>query len=129
MPTFDLTEVAPGQVIKAAQVKAALLGQTAVNTVTYSATPTFNAALGGTQAITLTGNVTSSTLTNTIDGQKVKFRIVQDSTGGRSFAWPTNVKGGMTIDSSIPANAVCIQEFETVGATLYPASVGAIYEE
>ena len=71
-----------------------------MNTVTFSATPTFDARLGNTQKITLTDNVTSSTLSNASAGEQIHFLICQDSTGSRTFAWPSNVKGGMTIGST-----------------------------
>jgi hypothetical protein len=71
-----------------------------VNSVTFSATPVFDASLGNTQEIFLTGNVTSSTLTNTTLGQSINFVICQDGTGGRTFTWPSNVGGEMTISSS-----------------------------
>jgi hypothetical protein len=127
MPSFTLSEVAPSQVIKAAQVKAALIGQAAVNTVSFSATPTFDASLGGTQQITLTGDVSSSTLTNPSAGQTLTFKIKQDATGGRSFVWPTNVLGGPTIDSSMAANETATQQFHCFDGTNYePISVGVI---
>src|SRR5580658_5076187 len=43
--------------------------QAGLTTVTYSATPTFNAALSSGFQITLSGNVTSSTLSNATAGQ------------------------------------------------------------
>lgn len=61
-------------------------------TVSYSATPTFDAALGNTFKITLTGNVTSSTLVNAVAGQILIFIICQDATGSRSFVWPSSLK-------------------------------------
>jgi hypothetical protein len=63
---------------------------TDVNVVTFSATPTFDASLGNTQKITLTGNVTSSTLSNAVAGQTINFIVCQDATGGRTFVWPAN---------------------------------------
>lgn len=80
-----------------------------VNTVTFSATPVFNAALGNVQKITLTGNVTSSTLTNAVAGQLITFDVCQDATGGRSFVWPTNVTGTFTIPQG--ANQCVRQSF------------------
>ena len=66
-------------------------------TVGFSATPAFPAS---TQIqlfkITLTGNVTSSTLTlaGLTAPAIILFEITQDATGGRTFAWPSNVLGG-----------------------------------
>lgn len=72
--------------------------------VSYSATPTFTVPSSTTNGaifkITLTGDVTSSTLASVVNGQTVIFIICQDSTGGRSFTWPTNVIGGKTINAT-----------------------------
>lgn len=57
----------------------------------FSATPVFDASAGNTQSITLTGNVTSSTLSNAVAGEQINFIICQDGTGGRSFIWPTHI--------------------------------------
>jgi hypothetical protein len=66
--------------------------------VTFSATPAFNAAVASSFDITLTGNVTSSTLTGPSGGQLIVFAITQDGVGGRTFVFPTNVKGAVAID-------------------------------
>lgn len=71
-----------------------------LNPVTFSATPTFLASLGNTQTITLTGNVTSSTLSNATAGQRLTFNIYQDATGSRTFVWPLTVVGAPTISST-----------------------------
>jgi hypothetical protein len=94
----------------------------ALNTVAFSATPTFDASLGNTQKITLTGNVTSSTLSNASAGQWLYFLICQDSTGARTFAWPANVKGGMTIGSA--ASTCSAQSFVFDGTNAYAVSPG-----
>jgi hypothetical protein len=78
-------------------------------TVAYSVTPTFNASLGSSFEMTLTGDVTSSTLSNTVAGQKITFVITQSA--GCSFAWPSNVFGGGIINGVVPPNAVCVQTF------------------
>jgi hypothetical protein len=71
----------------------------AVNPVTFSSTPTFDVSLGNTQKLTLTGNVTSSTLSNASAGQTINFVICQDATGGRTFVWPTNFLNAPSINS------------------------------
>lgn len=76
-------------------------------TVTFSATPTFDASKANLFKITLTGNVTSSTLSNARTGQELYFEICQDGTGGRTFVPPTNVIGFVTIPSAASA---CILE-------------------
>jgi hypothetical protein len=96
---------------------------TPVNVVTFSATPTFNASLGNTQKITLTANVTSSTLSNATAGQTINFLICQDATGSRTFVWPTNVKGAMTIGSTL--STCSAQDFIFDGTNAYAVSSGA----
>lgn len=64
-----------------------------VDTMTFSTTPLFNAALGNTHNLVLTNNVSSSSFSNGVDGQTQQFRVCQDATGGRTFVWPTNFAG------------------------------------
>ncbi len=95
---------------------------TSINTVPFSSTPTFDASLGNTQKITLTGNVTSSTLSNAVTGQTINFIICQDATGGWTFTWPANVLGGMTIGSD--ASKCSAQSFIFDGTNTYALSPG-----
>lgn len=72
-------------------------------TTSFSATPTYTAASATKVAafkITLTGNVTSSTLSGSANGQYIAHEVCQDGTGGRSHAWPANYIGGMTISAT-----------------------------
>lgn len=85
--------------------------------VTFSATPAFNSNLGNLFKITLTGNVTSSTLTGPAGLQVITFMIIQDGAGGHTFAWPPNVVGGMTISGT--ASAVNVQSGLWDGTNLY----------
>ena len=80
-----------------------------LTTVAFSATPTFDASTAASFKLTLTGNVTSSTLTNAVAGEPISFEICQDATGGRTFVPPTNVLNMGTIVST--ANACSTQEF------------------
>lgn len=93
-----------------------------LNTVTFSSTPTFDAKLGNTQKITLTGSVTSSTLSNATAGEQINFLICQDGSGSRTFTWPSNVKGGMTIGST--ASNCNAQNFIFDGTNAYALSSG-----
>lgn len=68
------------------------LGYIGYVVVPFSATPAFNGTQANVFDITLTGNVTSSTLTSINPGDIVFFFIQQDGVGGRTFAWPPNVK-------------------------------------
>jgi hypothetical protein len=99
-----------------------------LSTVSFSATPTFNAASFSNFKITLTGNVTSSTLSNAVAGQTLIFEIVQDGTGGHTFVWPTNVKNAMSITGQAgAANETSIQEFFYDGSNAYAISPGMVY--
>lgn len=93
-----------------------------LNMLTFSATPTFDFSKGNTQMITLTANVTSSTLVSASAGQMLVFVICQDATGGRTFVWPTSMKGGGTIGTA--ASKCSVQEFVWEGSSA--RAVGSI---
>jgi hypothetical protein len=96
-------------------------------TVGFSATPAFPAS---TQIqlfkMTLTGNVSSSTLT--LAGLTapclVIFAITQDATGGRTFAWPSNVLAGPVINPG--ANETTSQLFFWDGTNAIALGAGAV---
>jgi hypothetical protein len=91
-------------------------------TVTFSATPAFDASKR-VQVLTLTGAVTSSTVTGLTQFRRVTFMIKQDGSGSHSFVWPTNVYGGMDIDPT--ANTVNSQEFASPdGSILCATGIG-----
>jgi len=92
--------------------------------VTFSSTPTFNAALSSSFKITLTANVTSSTLTNATAGQILTFQIVEDGVGGHTWVWPTNFKGAMTLTTT--ANAINTQIFYFDGTNAFALAPGTI---
>jgi hypothetical protein len=90
-------------------------------TVGFSATPAFPVA---TQVqlfkMTLTGNVTGSTLTfggSIVSPAFIIFELTQDATGGRTFVWPTNVLAAPVLNSG--AN-------ETTSVILYYDGTNAI---
>lgn len=93
-------------------------------TTTYSATPTFDASQGNTIKITLTGNVTSSTLSNAVAGQMITFVIVQDVSGAHTFVWPTTVKNAIGVSTT--GSATTIQTFIFDGTNAYPIAPGTI---
>jgi len=78
-------------------------------TLAFSATPIFDASTAATFKLTLTGNVTSSTLSGAVAGEPLAFLVCQDATGGRTFVPPTNVLGWVTIPTS--ANACVLETF------------------
>lgn len=103
-------------------VPADLLVQTAV---TFSATPTFDASASGSFTMTLTGNVTSSSVTNPTTGQMITFILKQDATGSRTFAWPSNFKGASNIGPD--ANVYSVQSFIYDGANWQATGPGSVH--
>jgi hypothetical protein len=89
-----------------------------LTTVTFSATPTFDASTASTFKLTLTGNVTSSTLSNAVAGEPLAFEICQDGVGGRTFVPPANVQGWLTISST--AGACSLEVFYFDGSNAQP---------
>jgi hypothetical protein len=103
-----------------------VLGGSGYTPVTYSATPTFTVSSQTdlqTFVFTLTGNVTSSTLTaaTAVAGQSIGFMICQDGTGGHTFAWPSNVRNPAVIDST--PSACTRQLFTWTGSQAVSTSV------
>jgi hypothetical protein len=94
------------------------------NAVTFSATPAYSFGSGATTTnkITLTGNVTSSTISGGSAGQLTTFVICQDATGSRTFAWPSNFFGNMTIGSTL--SKCNVQTFTFDGTNYYATSTG-----
>jgi len=90
--------------------------------VVFSSTPTFDLNLGNVFEITLTGNVTSSTLANLVFGApltlEITFIIHQDGAGGHTFVAPAAVPLGAI---SPLANKTTMQSFKVGNAgALYP---------
>jgi hypothetical protein len=92
--------------------------------VTFSTTPSFDAATANTFKVTLTANVNSSTLVNAAAGQPLVFIICQDATGSRTMAWPANVTGAMTIGAA--ANKCSAQSFIFDGTNAVATSSGVV---
>ena len=94
-----------------------------VVTVLFSATPIFDCSQGDTFVITLTGNVTSSTIINFAPDTKVSFIINQDGSGDRTFVWPSNVYDAVTINST--ASSTSIDQFISPdGSNFYALGIG-----
>lgn len=68
-------------------------------------------------SITLTGNVTSSTLVVSAP-ILLAFQIIQDSSGGHSFVWPVNVIGASA--PSLAPGSTTLQLFIFDGTNAYP---------
>jgi hypothetical protein len=94
-----------------------------VSVTETSGTASFDAGLGNTFELTLNANATSTTLSNAQPGQWLSFIICQPATGGPfTFAWPSNVHGGMTIGTT--AGKCSAQSFAFDGATAFATSQG-----
>jgi hypothetical protein len=77
--------------------------------VPFSPTPVFPGDTYTTWAITLSAEVTSSTLTGQVAGNLYTFIIAQNSTGGYLFAWPAAVINESSINPM--PNSLTIQTF------------------
>ncbi len=94
-------------------------------TVTFSATPTATATSNTVTnfTLTLTGNVSSSTLAGATAGQVITFNICQDGTGSRTFVPPTNTVGFGVINAT--ASSCSRQDFRYDGTNAN--AIGAMY--
>lgn len=89
---------------------------TAVSSVAFSSTPTFDAAVSNYFELgTLTGNVTSMTIGNPSVGQTIVIRVVQDGTGNRTVAVPSGAK--VTGNIGATANAASLLTLTYTGAS------------
>lgn len=87
---------------------------TNILTVAYSPTPAFNAGATNGFSMTLSGNITSSTISGVKPGQLIAFYFTQDGVGGRTVVWPSSFSGAAQPDPT--PNAVSLQIFR-VGTT------------
>jgi hypothetical protein len=92
--------------------------------LTFSTTPSFDAATANTFKVTRTANVSSSTLVNAATGQPLFFIVCQDATGSRTMAWPPNMTGVMTIGTT--ANKCSAQSFIFDGTNAVATSSGVV---
>jgi hypothetical protein len=77
--------------------------------VPFGASLTFDCSKANGFQVTLGGNVTSSVVENAAPGQIVTFVLIQDGTGGHTFAWPASMTGTAPIDGT--ANITNVQQF------------------
>jgi hypothetical protein len=90
-------------------------------------TISFDAGLANTFEVTLNANATSTTLSNAQAGQWLNIIVCQPASGGPyTFAWPSNVRGGMTIGTT--AGKCSTQSFVFDGTSAFAVSVGAANE-
>jgi hypothetical protein len=95
------------------------------NSVTQSgSSATFNLALGNGQTITLSGNVSTVTVSNPTTGGVYQFLICQNSTGGYTFTWPAAFHGPMAVGAT-PSDCSA-QSFYYNGSIYYATGPGVI---
>lgn len=85
--------------------------------VSFSATPVFDASISSTFKITLTANVTSSTVIGMEAGQELTCEICQDGVGSRTFAWPALMVGPIAILAGV--NVCTVETFHYDGTSAY----------
>lgn len=78
-------------------VDTATLGFSTYFSAPFSSTPVFNLTNGNIQAMTLTGNVTSSTTINQIVGSRLELVLCQDGVGGRTVVFPASFVDVFTV--------------------------------
>jgi hypothetical protein len=69
---------------------------------------------GAQQKMTLTGNVSSLTISNPVAGGQYVFYIKQDGTGGRTVSWPATFKWGF--GGSAPTLTTTASRTDIIGA-------------
>lgn len=93
-------------------------------TVSFSATPVFNLSFC-VHEMTLTGNVTSFTVTGGSAGATHSFLFIQDATGNRTVSSPPgSLKGFFTVGST--ASTASAQAFAFDGTNLYAITPGVV---
>jgi hypothetical protein len=101
----------------------------AETTTTYGTTTTFDFNTFINTAVTLTGNITTQTLSNVKAGQAGMITFIQDGTGGRTTVWNSIFKwaGGTTPTLSTAAGAVDILFYSCRSATYCAASLNRAF--
>lgn len=94
-------------------------------TTTYGTTTTFDFSTFINTAVTLTGNITTMTLSNVTAGKSGTIAFIQDGTGSRTSVFSTTFKfaGGGIPTLSTTANAVDILTYSCRSATFCIASL------
>lgn len=116
LPTIDTLPAHVTTIV--GQMKSTTVAKTRVIN-TFSATPVFDASTGDIQQITITADVTSSTVTNPTDGQILTFIIIEANSGGHAFAWPANFKGATAITTTNGVTNVQSFVYNSTSTTWY----------
>ena len=97
----------------------------AETTVTYGTTTTFDFSLFKNAVVTLTGNITTQTLSNVTIGKAGSITFIQDGTGSRTTVWNSIFKfaGGTAPSLTATAGAVDILSYSCRTATFCQAAM------
>ncbi len=126
--TFDLSRWVPanGNNMVITLINAVSPSQVFQNILTFSPSMVFPATTGTYFVLTLTGNITSSTLTGTlVPGQLVVMQFIQDSVGGRTVTYPANFTG-TTLQPDPTPNVKSLQIFIYDGTNIIPVSTQVV---
>lgn len=94
-----------------------------INNVTSSPNLTIDFTTSPNQVILLTGDVSSSTMTNAVAGQTFLIQITQDSVGGHLFVFPANFKQAPQLDKTPNTTIVLMYWFD--GNYAWPVNQGS----
>ncbi len=94
-------------------------------TVTYGTTTTFDMSTFRDAVVTLTGNITTMTVSNVVVGKSGAITFIQDGTGSRTTVWDSKFKfaGGTTPTLTTTAGAVDILNYDCRTSTFCYAAM------
>lgn len=100
-----------------------------VATATVSGSVTIDAANGGTHILTISGNVTSITVSNLASGGSLDIVWIENGTGGFTIAWPAawywpTSEAAATATLSTAANAINFMSVKRAGSNYYAFLAG-----
>lgn len=112
-----LQDTPPAQ-LAAAMHDAGLSGQSIyAQTLAADGAVVFDASKGATNVVTLQANCTSSSIINGFVGARLRLVFLQDATGGRTYAYPSDCKfAGGAAPSDTTLNKQTSVDFEYNGA-------------
>lgn len=93
---------------------------------TFGSTTTFNFNNGPNQSVTLTGNITTMTLSNVTQNMAGQIRFIQDGTGSRTTVWNSIFKFASGVTPSLTTatpNAIDVLFYSCVSTSLCYASL------
>lgn len=119
---YTVADSDPAAIVTA--ILSAFGGNLALQSLAFTATPAWDATANSTFEMTLTGNVTSQTISGVTPGQLVTFIWTQDATGSRTVVYPSIIKGSSSVNGA--PNSTTTQTFRADSAGNLWAVSGAI---